>query len=126
MDRRPDPRRHVGYASPGDPSKASRLAFQDASLSHTQNGIYGEMWASALVACGFVIPDLRAAIGASLAFVPAHSRLAEALRHVLALHERGQSWVEARDDIEVRFGHYNGVHTINNAAVVAAALLWGA
>lgn len=115
-----------GYVSPGNPSEASRLAFHDASLSHTQNGIYGEMWVSALIACGFVTPDLPAAIGASLAFVPERSRLAEALRHVLALHERDHTWEEARNDIEVRYGHYNGVHTINNAAVVAAALLWGA
>ena len=67
-----------GYVSPGDPAAAARLAFQDASLSHTQNGIYGEMWASALIACTFVYPDLRGAIEASLAFVPERSRLAEA------------------------------------------------
>ena len=115
-----------GYVSPGDPAEASRLAFQDASLSHTQNGIYGEMWAAALIACGFVASDLRRAIEASLAFVPDRSRLAEALRDVLTLHEQGRTWSEARDEIEARYGHYNGVHTINNAAVVAAALLWGA
>jgi ADP-ribosylglycohydrolase len=115
-----------GYVTPGDPAEASRLAFQDASLSHTQNGIYGEMWVSALIACCFVVPDLRSAIEASLAFVPERSRLAEALLQVLALHEQGRTWDEARDEIEARYGHYNGVHTINNAAVVAAALLWGA
>lgn len=114
-----------GYVSPGDPGEAARLAFQDASLSHTQNGIYGEMWASALIACGFVIADLRTAIEASLGYLPARSRLAEALRDVLALHEQGRTWEGARDEIEARYGHYNGVHTINNAAVVAAALLWG-
>ena len=115
-----------GYVSPGDPREASRLAFQDASLSHTQNGIYGEMWVSALIACSFVMPDLRSALEASLAFVPARSRLVEALRDVLAMHEHGRTWTQARDEIETRYGHYNGVHTINNAAVVAAALLWGA
>lgn len=115
-----------GYVSPGDPVEASRLAFQDASLSHTGNGIYGEMWAAALIACAFVVPDLRTAIEASLGSVPERSRLAEALRDVLAWHEQGQTWTQARDEIERGYGHYNGVHTINNAAVVAAALLWGA
>lgn len=115
-----------GYVTPGDPAEGSRLAFQDASLSHTQNGIYGEMWVSALIACCFVVPDLRSAIEASLAYVPERSRLAEALRHVLAVHGQGRTWDEARDEIEASYGHYNGVHTINNAAVVAAALLWGA
>jgi ADP-ribosylglycohydrolase len=114
-----------GYVSPGDPAAASRLAFQDASLSHTQNGIYGEMWAAALIASSFVAPDLRSAIDASLAFVPERSRLSEAVRDVLDLHARGMSWNEARDQIETRYGHYSFVHTINNTATVTAALLWG-
>jgi ADP-ribosylglycohydrolase len=114
-----------GYVAPGDPAEAARLAFADASLSHTANGIYGELWAAALIAIAFVAPDLRAALEASVGFVPARSRLAEALRDVLAMHARGATWTEARDGIEERYGHYSGVHTINNAAVVAAALLWG-
>jgi ADP-ribosylglycohydrolase len=114
-----------GYVSPGDPAAASTLAFQDASLSHTQNGIYGEMWASALIACSFVEPDLRRAVEASLDFIPKRTRLAEAVRHVLDLRDRGVTWDEARDEIEVRYGHYSSVHTINNSATVTAALLWG-
>ena len=115
-----------GYVSPGDPAAASRLAFQDASLSHTQNGIYGEMWASALIACCFVMPDLLSAIEASLAFIPERSRLAEAIRHVVEMHGREVSWDEARDEIEAAYGHYSFVQAINNSAIDTAALLWGA
>jgi ADP-ribosylglycohydrolase len=114
-----------GYVSPGDPAAAAELAFRDASLSHTQNGIYGEMWASALIASCFVVPDLRSAIESALGFVPPRSRLAEAVRHVLGLFDEGRSWEETRDAIEVRHGHYSFVHTINNSAIITAALLWG-
>jgi ADP-ribosylglycohydrolase len=114
-----------GYASPGDPERAARLAFQDASLSHVTNGIYGAMWAAALIASAFVAQDARAALEASLAQVPARSRLAETLGDMLELHERGLDWEKARDELERTCGHYGFVHTINNAAVVAAALLWG-
>jgi ADP-ribosylglycohydrolase len=114
-----------GYVSPGDPSEAARLAFNDASLSHTQNGIYGEMWASVLIACSFAIRDPKPAIEASLAFIPERSRLAEAIRHVLELHADGRTWGETRDEIESRYGHYSFVHTINNSTLVTAALLWG-
>jgi ADP-ribosylglycohydrolase len=115
-----------GYVAPGDPALASRLAFRDASLSHTQNGIYGEMWIAALLAASFVTDDAREAIHISLPSVPARSRLTEAVRDVLDLHERGLGWEEGRDAIEERYGHYSRVHTINNAAIVVAALLWGA
>ena len=114
-----------GYVSPGEPARAASLAFKDASISHTANGIYGEMWASALIATCFVAQDMRTALEASLAFVPPLSRLAEALRYVISLNELGIEWEAARDELEKSYGHYSWVHTINNAAVVAAALLWG-
>ena len=114
-----------GYVCPGDPARAASLAFKDASLSHTANGIYGEMWASALIATCFVARDMRTALEATLALVPPRSRLAEALRHVLSLYDLRIEWEAARDELENSYGHYSWVHTINNAAVVAAALLWG-
>lgn len=114
-----------GYVSPGDPASAARLAFADASLSHVQNGIYGEMWASALIALAFTSHDEPTAVARSLAFVPERSRLAEALRLVLDLRRDELSFDGAMDEIERRYGALSPVHTINNAAVVAAALLWG-
>lgn len=115
-----------GYVSPGAPRRAAALAFQDASLSHVQNGIYGEMWASALIAACFVAPNMTTALEAALAEIPPASRLAEALRDVLQLRTQGLDWEAARDVMEDRFyGKYSFVHTINNAAVVSAALLWG-
>lgn len=113
------------YASPGDPVRAAALAFQDASLSHTANGVYGAMWAAALIAASFAQETMAAALQSALAVVPARSRLAEALRGVAALHRQGLEWESARDDLEKRHGALSPVHTINNAAVVAAALLWG-
>jgi ADP-ribosylglycohydrolase len=115
-----------GYVCPGDPGAAARLAHRDASLSHTANGIYGEMWIAALIAVGFVCDDARTAIEDSLAFVPPRSRLTEAVGHVVELHAAEVGWDTARDAIEERYGHYSSVHTVNNAAIVAAALLWGA
>lgn len=114
-----------GYVCPGDPGRAAELAHRDAVLSHTQNGMYGEMWVAALLATCFVIDGMREALETSLAYVPPRSRLAEAIRDVMAMHAAGLGWPDARDGIEERYGHYSGVHTVNNAALVAAALLWG-
>jgi ADP-ribosylglycohydrolase len=115
-----------GYVCPGDPERASLLAFQDSSLSHTQNGIYGEMWVAALIASCFVTDDMRSALELSLAFVPPRTRLTEAVRDVMDLHAKDLDWEDARDQIEERYGHYAFVHTVNNAALVTAGLLWGA
>lgn len=114
-----------GFVSPGRPREAARLAFRDASVSHTQNGSYGAMWVASLIAACFVMPDMRSALAASLAHVPPRSRLAEALRLVIDLHGSGLDWESARDRLEVEYGHYSFVHTVNNASAVAAAVLWG-
>lgn len=114
-----------GYVSPGDPVRAARLAYQDAALSHTANGIYGEMWAAALIAAALSSTTASAALEAALSVVPARSRLAEALRTTMDAHKHGKSWDEAMASMEDRLAGYNWVHTINNAEVVAAALLWG-
>jgi ADP-ribosylglycohydrolase len=114
-----------GYVSPGDPERAAELAFRDASVSHTANGLYGSMWAAALVAAAFAEETMRAALRSALAVMPARSRLAQALAEVADLHAAGTDWQAARDVLEERHGALSPVHTINNAAVVAAALLWG-
>jgi ADP-ribosylglycohydrolase len=114
-----------GWTNPGRPRDAIELAYQDASLSHVANGIYGEMWSAALVACAFASADAAEAIGASLEHVPPQSRLAEALRDVQQLHRSGASWDDALTAIQERYGHYAWAHAVNNAAIIAAGLLWG-
>lgn len=113
-----------GYVHAGDPRSAALHSYEDAALSHTGNGIYGEMWAAALVAAAYVSADAKEAVVRSLEVVPPKSRLCEAINRVLALHETGTTWEEALADIRKAYGHYSWVHTINNAAAVVAALLW--
>jgi ADP-ribosylglycohydrolase len=114
-----------GYVSPGRPWRAAELAYRDAALSHTANGIYGEMWAAALIAASFASSSAREALEISLGVVPPRSRLFQALEAQLALFGSGASWEDAMGEVDASLGHYHWVHTINNAAVVAAALLWG-
>lgn len=115
-----------GWANPGRPRDAMRLAYQDAALSHTANGIYGELWSAALLAGAFTASTVIEAFEASLAHVPPRSRLAEALRDVQGMHRQGVTWDDALAGIQARYSHYSWVHTIPNAAIIAAGLLWGA
>ena len=114
-----------GYVLPGDPWAAAALAFQDASLSHVANGVYGEMWAAALVSSAFVCDTAKDAIETSLGVVPPKSRLAAAISDVLGMFEEGIEWAQAIERIHLTYGHYSWVHTINNAAIVVDGLLWG-
>ena len=114
-----------GYACPGDPAAAARLAFRDARLSHVANGLYGELWAAALVAASFASPSIDAAMSAALGVIPPGSRLAEVLRWISTLRGDGVDADTALDRIDTELGGYPWVHTLNNAGVIAVALLWG-
>ncbi len=114
-----------GWVSPGDPARAAELAWRDARLSHSANGIYGEMFVAAMVAKAFTTDDVAAVVAAGLQMVPEDSRLAEAVRFARDLPDRTSDWEEALDLLHARYGHYHWVHTINNAALVTAALLFG-
>ncbi|SBT40531.1 ADP-ribosylglycohydrolase family protein [Micromonospora auratinigra] len=115
-----------GYTNPGDPARAVEFALTDAVLSHVGNGIYGEMWAAALVATAFTAPDARTALDTARTWIPSRSRLREAQDRVLELFDAGKPWGEATDILHGELGHYNWVHTINNAVWISAGLLWGA
>jgi ADP-ribosylglycohydrolase len=114
-----------GYVHPGDPAAAAAAALVDARLTHVANGIYGELWAAALVASALATDSAETALRDALAVVPAGSRLAAALRGILDLHDRGGSPDDALAWIDEHLGHYNWVHTINNAALISTGLLWG-
>jgi ADP-ribosylglycohydrolase len=114
-----------GYVSPGDPQSAAVLSYQDAALSHTANGIYGEMWAAALIAAAFATSSAKEALQQAAQVVPAGSRLAESLQLTMTTYEEGGPWEDAMASMEKRLEGYHWVHTINNAEVVTAALLWG-
>lgn len=111
-----------GYAVPGRPEMAAGLAWRDARLSHTKNGIYGAMFCAAMVSAAFVVADVREIIEIGLGEIPAGSRLYAAIRDTIADCEVATDYEGALARIYARLGHYHPVHTINNAALCAAAL----
>ncbi|MFF3367008.1 ADP-ribosylglycohydrolase family protein [Streptomyces misionensis] len=113
-----------GWTCPGDPVRAAGLARRDAVLSHTGNGVYGAMWAAALIAAAFTAPTVRAALDTALGVIPGSSRLARAVRRVMSLHETGLGWA---DTVATATGESAGgwIHTVPNAAVLTAGLLYG-
>jgi len=115
-----------GWATPGDPVAAARLAWTDARLSHGRNGIYGAMFvaaASSVAVSGSGIEDV---MDAGLSVVPTGSRYAAAVRRGadLAVSDLGDE--AAVDVLHAEFGHLHWVHVLNNAALLAFAIVRGA
>lgn len=117
-----------GYINPGDPELAAEMAWRDASISHIKNGIYGEMFASAMLAAAAVTSNIEDIILAGLAQIPSTSRLHKAVMTILEKFKSATPYGEIFDYIHSCYDEHTGhgwCHTISNAMIVAAALLYG-
>ncbi|MFF5251266.1 ADP-ribosylglycohydrolase family protein [Streptomyces leeuwenhoekii] len=114
-----------GWTCPGAPGRAALLARRDAVLSHTGNGVYGAMWAAALISAAFTAPTVREAVEQALAVIPASSRLARTVRRVASLHDARLTWEETLATVSEETAGLGWIHTVPNAAVLTAGLLYG-
>lgn len=120
---------YFGYICPGNPEEAARMAYTDARISHIKNGIYGEMFASAMIACAAVTDNIEDIIFGGLAQIPHTSRLYESVCSIVELYKDGKTYDECFAFIHAKYDEHTDhgwCHTISNAMIVTAALLYGA
>lgn len=119
---------YFGYINPGNPEKAAEMAFRDACISHTKNGIYGEMFVAAMIACAAVTDHMEDIIRGGLAQIPETSRLYDKISRVIDDYKNGISREEAYARVKEEYPIKDSdswLHTISNASVVAIGLLYG-
>jgi ADP-ribosylglycohydrolase len=114
-----------GYVSPGNPLQAAELAWRDGQISHSGNGLYAELYFAAVIATAFTKTEIPKLLQSGLAVIPINSRLAQAIRFVLENVSPALEWESVLDELTHHFGKYHWVHSINNSALVVAALLHG-
>ena len=119
---------YYGYINPGDPETAAKMAYRDATLSHVKNGIYGEMFVAGMLACAAVAQNMVDIVLGGLAEIPATSRLYESISGIVKDYENGVRQEEVFGKIFEKYddtNEHDWCHTISNASIVAASLLYG-
>lgn len=114
-----------GLVLPGNPELAAELAYRDAALSHTRNGIYSAMFMAACIAWAFVTSDVEEIIWVGLSEIPADCRQTKAIREVLAIRQEIDNWETAYERLLEMHARYHPVHAINNTAWMVLAMLYG-
>lgn len=114
-----------GYICPGKPALAASFCYRDARLSHTRNGVYSAMFMAAMLSWAFISDNPREIVSVGLSEIPAESRLAEAIRFVLELHQEIEDWELAYEQLLLKYGSYMPIHTIPNTVWVVLAFLYG-
>ena len=119
---------YFGYINPGAPEKAAEMAWRDACISHVKNGIYGEMFVAAMIACAAVTDNMEDIIRGGLAQIPETSRLYDKITRVIEDYKNGVSREEAYAKVKEEYPIKDSdswLHTISNASIVAIGLLYG-
>lgn len=119
---------YYGYINPGNPELAAEMAWRDASVSHIKNGIYGEMFIAAMLAIAAVTNNIEDIILGGLAQIPCTSRLYESIMEIYSGCKNGISQKGSFQNIHEKWNEhteYGWCHTIPNAMIVAASLLYG-
>jgi len=119
---------YFGYINPGNPELAAEMAWRDASVSHIKNGIYGEMLISAMLAVAAETNRIEDIILGGLAEIPHTSRLYEAILEIIRDYRSGVAADSFFEKFYQRFDdsdQHDWCHTISNAMIVVAALLYG-
>ena len=110
-----------GYLAPGFPEYAADMAYRDACISHRRNGIYGEMYFSAVIAAAFAVDHPLEALKIGLTEIPEECALAQAVQWALDVAPSISCYREADTAVKEHFAGMNGVHTIINACLT----IWG-
>ncbi len=117
-----------GYINPGNPELAAEMAWRDASISHVKNGIYGEMFVAAMLANAAVTSNIEDIILSGLAQIPSTSRLYKSVTDIMNKYKSGVTQDDVFDYIHSCYDEHTGYgwcHTISNAMIVTASLLYG-
>lgn len=115
----------LAYGVAGRPELAAELAYKDASFSHVKNGIYSAMFYSAMIAAAFVEQDIEKIIQIGLSEIPTTCRLAADVKRGMDIAYKAKDERGLVSKIWDEFSHYDAVHSNNNAALVAASLVYG-
>ena len=119
---------YFGYINPGDPETAADMAWRDGCIAQVKNGTYGEMFVAAMIACAAITDDIGDIVRGGLSQIPATSRLYESITKVLSDFEKGVTEEDFFAGLHERWDEKSGhdwCHTISNAEIVAASLLYG-
>ncbi len=116
-----------GYIAAGNPRLAAEMAYRDAVVAQTKNGVYAAMYIAAVIAAAAVLPDPMDWVREGMKQIPRKSRLYTELKRLLAVYADGAA------DCAQMFGaiyeKYDESNTfdwclaISNALIVTACIL---
>jgi len=98
--------------APGHPEIAVEYAFEDAIVDHSDEGVFAEIFCTAIESAAFSESDRDVLIKIGLSYIPEDCGVALAVKTAVSCYESGVTWKEARkkvlQTVPGSFGMYAG------------------
>ncbi len=114
-----------GMLAPGWPREAARLAHLDGVISHSANGVYGEIYSAVLTSLSFLGTDTRDLLEEAARYLPARSEYADVVKKCLHVVQADADPASAWHTLDRQFEQYNWIHAYPNIAADILALWFG-
>ncbi len=114
-----------GMVVPGQAREAARLAWLDGEISHTSNGILGEVFNAVLAARAFTTRNVSELLNSTIALFSTETEYGQVLSHALETCRASKDWQSAWLVCDERYVEYNWIHAYPNAAAQIVALYFG-
>lgn len=111
-----------GYACPGDPERATELAWRDAAFTHRRTGIYGALFVAAALALAPVVRSALDVFAGAVLFVPQESRFAAAVREAIGIVAGAADWETAYRAIHARWPEHGHCRIFQETATLVNSL----
>ena len=85
--------------APGHPEIAVQYAFEDASVDHSADGLYAEIFCAAVQSAAFAESDINTLIDIGLSYIPADCGVTLAVNTARGAHKNGDDWKAARKKV---------------------------
>lgn len=111
-----------GYACPGNPELAARLAFRDASFTHRKTGVYSAMFIAAAIATAFVAKDWQEIVVTALQYIPQRSRFHEQASNCLRMVNAASSFEEGYEAVHKAYEAFTAGQIVQEIGTVINTL----
>lgn len=110
---------------PGRPAEAVKLAKYDASLDHTGNSYWAEVFLAALESMAFYKQDMGTLIEEALKYVEEDCRFRNCVEMILESYHRQESFESIIRKIQMDYSHPDFTNSVQNMGYIILALLFG-
>ncbi len=111
-----------GMAAPGNPYLAAKLAYEDAIVSHHNNGVLGEIFNAVMVSLAFIKKDMRGICREGIDLMPKDSEYYAVVDYAWKACEKYDNWRDAWLDCDEKYKEYCWIHAYPNACAEVVAL----